>query len=82
MHRRHAAALLALLTLAAACATGPPNPWHVPKGREGRFREARKVCHQLTDLDDGSVDRERMDRCMHRRGWRRERWYDRIGVGF
>ncbi|MCP5055266.1 MAG: hypothetical protein GY937_00920 [bacterium] len=81
MRLRHAAALLALLFVSGACA-GPADPWHVPKGREGRFRDARKVCHQLTDNDDGSVVRERMDACMGRRGWRRTRWYDRLGVEF
>ncbi|MAE95036.1 MAG: hypothetical protein CL910_10280 [Deltaproteobacteria bacterium] len=72
-----AGGLLALFLL--GCAAGPQNPWHIPKGREGRFREARKVCHDLTDKDGRIVDRERFDACMYRRGWRRERWTDRIG---
>ena len=56
------------------------NPWHVPKGREGRFREARKVCHDLTDEDGGITNRERYDECMYRRGWRRSRWTDRFRI--
>ena len=75
--RLWASALLALFVL--GCATGPQNPWHIPKGREGRFREARKVCHDLTDKDGGVTNRELFEGCMHRRGWRRSRWTDRIG---
>ena len=82
MQLRLGAAWLGTLLLAGACASGPSDPWHVPKGQEGRFREARKICHQLTDNDDGTAVRERMDGCMERRGWRRERWYDRLGIGF
>lgn len=80
MKHRHGAALVAWLLLAGACASTAANPWHVPKGREGRFRESRKVCHQLTDNDDGTTVRDRMDACMGRRGWRRQRWYDRFGI--
>lgn len=70
-----------LLVTMLACAGGPQNPWHIPKGREGRFREANRVCHQLTDNDDGTAHRERFDGCMERRGWRRQRFTDRIGIG-
>ncbi|MCP5068012.1 MAG: hypothetical protein GY946_15730 [bacterium] len=81
MRFRYGAALLVLLHLSSACATAA-NPWHVPKGQEGRFRDARKVCHQLTDNDDGTAIRERMDGCMGRRGWRRQRWWDRLGIAW
>ncbi len=70
-----------LLLFVQGCAGDPSRPWHVPKGREGRFREASQVCHQLTDRDDGTVERKRFDACMQRRGWRRQRWTDRIGIG-
>ncbi len=76
---RRAGAALFLVVFAVGCASDAGRPWHIPKGREGRFREANRVCHQLTDADDGTAVRERFESCMKRRGWRKERWTDRLG---
>ncbi len=85
MERRRltAVASLALFvgSVSLSCAGGPTDPWHIPKGREGRFREANRICHQLTDKDQGIVDRQKFDKCMGMRGWRRERWTDRFVLG-
>ena len=72
-------AALFLLLFGVSCASNAGAPWHIAKGREGRFREANRVCHQLTDGEDGRPIRERFEGCMERRGWRRERWTDRLG---
>ena len=79
--RAHGLLVLFVASSALACAGGPGDPWHIPKGREGRFREANRICHQLTDLDDGITHRSKFDGCMIRRGWRRERWTDRFDLG-
>jgi hypothetical protein len=74
-HRRLAAAVAAL-GAAAACAGDAP--WHVPRGEEARFREARQVCRQLTDDDGGELHAERFEACMERRGWSRENVFQRL----
>lgn len=72
-------AALFLVVFGVGCAGGAGKPWHIPKGREGRFREANRVCHQLTDNENGTVERDRFEGCMKRRGWRKENWTDRLG---
>jgi hypothetical protein len=66
--------VLASLVLGPGC-LGTSPAWHIPKGSHERFREARKVCRQLTDDADGPRP-ELFETCMERRGWRRERFYD------
>jgi hypothetical protein len=75
--RRSAAAAALALALGTGCA-GPATPWHVPRGEEARFREAERVCRQLTDDDGGVLSPERHEACMERRGWRHENLLERL----
>ena len=73
--RRGKRGLAVAVVLVLGC-VGSSSPWYIPKGAHDRFRQARKVCHELTDTADGPAP-ELFDTCMERRGWRRERFYDR-----
>lgn len=59
-----------LLALAAVVLAGPgcasDRPWKVSPGDEQRFRASTRACEILTDDPDG------FEKCMRRRGWRRE----------
>ncbi len=59
-----------LLAAGALACAGEPPPWDVRPGQEGRFRESRKACRILTDVD-GALHEERFEACMKRRGWKR-----------
>ncbi|MDX1650044.1 MAG: hypothetical protein R3263_09350 [Myxococcota bacterium] len=76
---RRAAVVLGLAGLAlapglGACAGGP-RPWEVPPERRARFEETRRVCHVLTDGEQGGVRPQVFDRCMERRGFQRVPWW-------
>jgi hypothetical protein len=66
------ARLAAAVLASCACSSA----WHVPEGHEARFREAQQVCRALTDADDGSLRAEAYERCLERRGWRHQRFYE------
>jgi hypothetical protein len=55
---------LALVLALGACSSD--RPWKVSPERERRFLEAEKACRQLTD------DEKAFEKCMKRRGFRRE----------
>jgi hypothetical protein len=56
--------VLAALALAAACASD--RPWKVDPEEQRHFDQSRAACETLTD------EPAAFDRCMERRGWRRE----------
>lgn len=61
----------AFAALLAGCASDTAA-WVVPSGSQERFERAKEACEMLTDGP------EAFDRCLKRRGWRRERWYERM----
>lgn len=63
MLQRSVVCLLAAATLACA---SEPRPWKVTADNERRFSQAHDACTKLTD------DAEAFDKCMERRGLRRE----------
>jgi hypothetical protein len=56
---------LAALAFAAACASD--RPWKVDPEEQRHFDQSREACETLTD------DPAAFEKCMERRGWRRER---------
>jgi hypothetical protein len=57
--------LLLLLVIGSACQSRA-RPWKVKSENERRYGDTREACEILTDDDDG------FEKCMRRRGWRRE----------
>jgi hypothetical protein len=53
----------------------------VAKGEEARFEETVRVCRLLTDDDAGELAPERFEKCMKRRGWRRQGFIKRLFSG-
>jgi hypothetical protein len=76
--RRRRLPAAAAWALAASAACAGEAPWHVPRGEEARFREAERVCRQLTDGDGGVLHADRFEACMERRDWRRENPIERL----
>ena len=56
---------LGFLLLSLGCQS-TARPWKVAPEKERQFGESRKACEMLTD------DPEGFEKCMNRRGWRRE----------
>jgi hypothetical protein len=56
--------LLLLALCGAGCAS--ERPWKVAPDEQRHFDQSREACEQLTDEPAG------FERCMQRRGWRRE----------
>jgi hypothetical protein len=63
--------LLATALCVASCAGGQA-PWDVDTGEEARFQETFRICRLLTDDSAGELVPERFDKCMARRGWKRQ----------
>jgi hypothetical protein len=45
---------------------------------QGRFREASRNCRLLTDDSAGELAPEPFDKCMKRRGWKRQGFIKRL----
>lgn len=69
--RLAASSLLAAVLFASSCA-GSQAPWDVAAGDEARFQETSRICRLLTDDSAGELVPERFDKCMARRGWKRQ----------
>ena len=66
---------------ALACFSLPGAAWDVKKGEEGRYKQARKVCRQLTDGEDPELAADLFENCMTRRGFKRKWWGQQIFPG-
>lgn len=73
LRSRPLAVLLAAAGLGVACAGDAP-PWDVRPSERPRFEEVRRLCHALTD-EDGHTRPQAFERCMERRGFRRQAWW-------
>jgi hypothetical protein len=70
--------LVASAVLLGASCSGRQAPWDVAAGDQGRFEETTRVCRLLTDDDAGELVPERFEKCMKRRGWRRQGFIKRL----
>lgn len=43
-----------------------------------RFEETTRVCRLLTDDSSGALAPEKFEKCMKRRGWRRQNFVERL----
>lgn len=66
MLRRACALALWIPLVAAAGGCSSDRPWKVPPEKERRFLQAEQACRKLTD------DADAFEKCMKRRGFRRE----------
>jgi hypothetical protein len=70
--RRVATAWAAAATVVIVGCAGSQAPWDVEADQRDRFQETSRVCRLLTDDSSGSPVPESFDRCMKRRGWKRQ----------
>ena len=73
--------LILLLVCGTLSCASRPAPWDVRLNQQERFRETRKLCHDLTDGKDGSFHRELFDTCMARRDFHRQSLFRRAWLG-
>ena len=45
---------------------------------QARFQETTRVCRLLTDDSAGELVPERFEKCMKRRGWKRQNFIKRL----
>jgi hypothetical protein len=76
-----ATALVASAVLLGPSCGGRQAPWDVATGDQARFEETVRVCRLLTDDDAGELAPERFEKCMKRRGWRRQGFVKRLFSG-
>jgi len=79
--RRIAAAAAAALALVGLGCAGGQAPWDVAVEDQARFQETTRVCRLLTDDDAGELAPERFEKCMRRRGWKRQGFIKRLFSG-
>ena len=72
---------MASAVLLGASCSGRQAPWNVAVGDQDRFEETTRVCRLLTDDDAGELVPERFEKCMKRRGWRRQGFIKRLFRG-
>jgi hypothetical protein len=69
--------LVSSLVVGPGCA-GSQAPWDVDELEQARFHETTEICRLLTDDKAGELDPEAFERCMKRRGWKRQCFVKRI----
>lgn len=67
-----AIAWIAAAAAVGLCCAGSQAPWDVDADEQARFQETSRVCRLLTDDSAGELVPERFDKCMKRRGWKRQ----------
>jgi hypothetical protein len=60
---------------------GSEAPWDVGALEQGRFEETTRICRLLTDDGAGELVPERFEKCMKRRGWKRQGFLKRLFSG-
>jgi len=65
-------AWVAVAAVIGLCCAGSQAPWDVDTDEQARFQETSRVCRLLTDDSAGELVPERFDKCMKRRGWKRQ----------
>jgi hypothetical protein len=69
-----------VLLVALGCA-GSQAPWDVAARDQARFEETTRICRLLTDDGAGELVPERFEKCMKRRGWKRQCFLKRLFSG-
>jgi hypothetical protein len=64
--------LVASAVLFTVSCAGSQAPWDVAPKDQGRFQEVTRVCRLLTDDSAGELMPDRFEKCMKRRGWKRQ----------
>ena len=73
-----AVVLVASAVLLTVSCAGSQAPWDVDPNDQRRFREATRVCRLLTDDGAGELMPDRFEKCMKRRGWKRQGFLKRL----
>jgi hypothetical protein len=66
-----------VLLVGPGCA-GSQAPWDVDAMDQARFEETTRICRLLTDDKSGELAPERFEKCMKRRGWKRQNLLKRL----
>jgi hypothetical protein len=69
--------VVGVLLFGPGCA-GSDAPWDVSPKNYARFQETTRVCRMLTDESGGELAPERFEKCMKRRGWKRQGFLKRL----
>jgi hypothetical protein len=69
-----------VLLVGLGCA-GSQAPWDVDATDQARFEETTRICRLLTDDGAGELAPERFEKCMKRRGWKRQCFFKRLFSG-
>jgi hypothetical protein len=77
---RHIAAawVTAAAVLVSVGCAGSQAPWDVDARDQVRFEETSRICRLLTDDRAGELVPEDFERCMTRRGWKRQGFIKRL----
>jgi hypothetical protein len=70
--------LTASAVLVSVSCAGSQAPWDVEARDQARFEENSRVCRLLTDDSAGELVAEDFERCMTRRGWKRQGFIKRL----
>ena len=76
--RRVATAWIGWAALVGVSCAGSQAPWSVKAEDQRRFQETTRVCRLLTDDRGGELAPEKFEKCMKRRGWRRQNFLERV----
>ena len=79
--RRVATVSVASVLLVGLGCAGSRAPWDVDARDQARFEETTRICRLLTDDGAGELAPERFEKCMKRRGWKRQCFIKRLFSG-
>ena len=79
--RQIAIGWVASIVLVGIGCAGSQAPWDVDAQDQIRFEETTRICRLLTDEKAGELDPERFEKCMKRRGWKRQCLLKRLFSG-
>ena len=79
--RQIASVSVASIVLVCLGCAGSQAPWDVDPMEQARFQETTRVCRLLTDDSAGELVPERFEKCMKRRGWKRQNFIKRLFSG-
>ena len=79
--RQIATVSVASVVLVCLGCAGSQAPWDVDPMEQARFQETTRVCRLLTDDSAGELVPEHFEKCMKRRGWKRQNFIKRLFSG-
>jgi hypothetical protein len=72
------ARITAWAVLVSVGCAGSQAPWDVDARDQARFEETSRICRLLTDDSAGELVPESFEKCMTRRGWKRQGFIKRL----